>query len=257
MIFAAYAPSYEQLLIVFLITLIGDIFASVVGGGGFLVHPVLLALGIPGPIALANDMAASTGAAASGAYVFHRRKLIDYRQIGWWMPGLLLGPIAGAALLVAVPAWLLRDMVVVNALAGGVLLLMFGFDKVPPEDSPLPRFWRGYALVFGFLVGIYFGFGGAGAGVLASALLIGVMKTGLRHTIGLKNIICFLPGLAACGSYMTHQLIAPSLFLTMLAASILGGYIGSRLIVTVAERTLKIVFLCCIVVVAGLMLATR
>ena len=58
MMFAAFTPTPEQLLIVFFVTLIGDIFAAVIGGGGFLVHPVLLALGIPGPIALANDMAA-------------------------------------------------------------------------------------------------------------------------------------------------------------------------------------------------------
>lgn len=257
MMFAAFTPTPEQLLIVFFVTLIGDIFAAVIGGGGFLVHPVLLALGIPGPIALANDMAASAGAAASGAYVFHRRQLMDYRQLTWWMPGLLLGPIAGALLLVYVPEWLLRDMVVVNALAGGILLVIFGFDKVPSEDSPLPRWWRGYALVFGFLVGIYFGFGGAGAGVLASALLIGVMRNGLRHTVGLKNIICFVPGLTACASYLAQQLIVPALFFTMLAASVAGGYIGSRLIVGVQERTLKIIFLGCIVIVAFLMLATR
>jgi hypothetical protein len=257
MMFADFTATPEQLLIVFLVTLVGDIFASVIGGGGFLVHPVLLLLGIPGPIALANDMAASAGAAASGAYVFHRRKLIDYRQMAWWLPGLLLGPIAGAMLLVSVPAWLLRDMVVINALAGGVLLVLFGFDQVPPEDSPLPRWWRLYALLFGFMVGVYFGFGGAGAGVLASALLIGVMKNGLRHTIGLKNIICFVPGLAACASYMGHQLLVPSLFLTMLGASTLGGYIGSRLIVAVSEQMLKRVFLACIVLVAIVMLVTR
>ncbi|MGB4100888.1 MAG: sulfite exporter TauE/SafE family protein [Alphaproteobacteria bacterium] len=257
MLFAAFTPTPEQLLIVFFVTLIGDIFAAAVGGGGFLVHPVLLALGIPGPIALANDMAASAGAAASGAYVFHRRKLVDYRQLAWWMPGLLLGPVAGAWLLVYVPAWLLRDMVVINALAGGLLLAIFSFDKVPSEDSPLPRWWRGYALFFGFLVGIYFGFGGAGAGVLASAILIGVMNRGLRHTIGLKNIICFVPGLTACASYMAQQLIAPTLFLTMLAASVSGGYIGSRLIVGVSEQTLKKIFLACIAIVAVLMLATR
>lgn len=254
MMFAAFEPSWLQLAAVFGITLVGDVFGSLIGGGGFIIHPVLLMLGIPAPIALANDMAASGGAAISGGYVFHRHKLINYHLLLWWLPGLLLGPVIGVKLLVLSPDWLLRWLVAANAVAGALLLVRIISRPPQSKDGALPRGWQFYSVIFGFLIGIYFGYGGAGAGVLASALLIGVLRTELRHTVGLKNIITFVPALPASVSYFWHGLLSPPLLAAMIAASLLGGYLGGRIVVTLPNRILQRLFLGCVVTVVALLL---
>lgn len=253
--FADYSPSSLQLLIVGAITVVGDIFGSVIGGGGFVIHPVLLAIGLPPAIALANDMTASAGAALSGAYVFHRHQAMNYGLVWWWLPGLLAGPVIGANLLALSPPWLLQNIVAFNAIAGGFILLRFSQDKMAPEeDRPLPRHWRIYALAAGLLVGLYFGYAGAGAGVLISIILLGVFKLGLRHSIGLKNIINLVPSVTAAISYLWLGLFSPTLFATMLGASLIGGYIGSRFIVKIGDKKLRKLFFVCVLVVVGLML---
>ncbi len=252
--FADYNPTELQLLIVGAITVVGDIFGSVIGGGGFVIHPVLLAIGLPPAIALANDMTASAGAALSGAYVFHRHQAMNYGLVRWWLPGLLAGPVIGANLLALSPPWLLQNIVAFNAIVGGIILLKFSYSSAGDDDSPLPRQWRIYALGSGLLVGLYFGYAGAGAGVLIFLILIGVFKLGLRHSIGLKNIINLVPSLTAAITYLWLGLISPILFATMLGASLLGGYIGSHFIVSVGEKKLRKLFFICVLTVVGLML---
>lgn len=252
--FADYIPTNFQLLIVAAITVVGDIFGSVIGGGGFVIHPVLLAIGLPPAIALANDMTASAGAALSGAYVFHRHQAMNYGLVRWWLPGLLAGPVIGAHLLALSPPWLLQNIVAFNAVAGGIILLRFSQSGASDADQPLPRHWRIYALGCGLLVGLYFGYAGAGAGVLISMLLLSVFKLGLRHSIGLKNIINLVPSVTAAITYLWLGLFSPVLFATMLGASLIGGYIGSHFIVKVGDKKLRKLFFVCVLAVVGLML---
>lgn len=243
-----------QLLIVGAVTVVGDVFGSVLGGGGFVIHPVLLAIGLPAAIALANDMTASAGAALSGAYIFHRHQVMNYGLVRWWLPGLLAGPVMGANLLALTPPWLLQYIVAFNAIVGGIFLLKFSYSSPSDDDRPLPRQWRIYALGGGLLVGLYYGYAGAGAGVLIFLILMGVFKLGLRHSIGLKNIINLVPSLSAAVTYFWLGLISPILFTTMLGASLLGGYIGSHFIVRVGDKKLRKMFFICVLAVVGLML---
>jgi len=93
----AYAGvSVWSLLILFFVSLIAETYGSVFGGGGLLIQPVMLALGIPPQQAVANDVSACLGSGLSRFYVFKKSKYIVYDIVKWALPGGIIGPLVGA-----------------------------------------------------------------------------------------------------------------------------------------------------------------
>jgi len=73
-------------------------------GGGFLLTPLLLLIGIPAPVAVASGANQTMGASVSGLIAQARRSNVDWRMGGVLVAGGLLGSVVGVQLF----AWLRR-----------------------------------------------------------------------------------------------------------------------------------------------------
>ena len=216
-------------------------------------QPVMLAVGVPPHLVIANDVSASTGTALSGAYVFKRNKLVVFKIIKYWLPGILLGPVIGASLLAVTPAWIVEKLIISFCLVGAAWML-FDSKRYREKSQSLPARWKMQSVFFSLIVGIYFGFSGAGAGTLSTLILVGPLRLSLKHALGTRKFIHIPIHLISMATYYTLGLIHWELFFSMFAGCIIAGWLGSHIAIKTPDRILRPLFFTIIIFIAGLIL---
>lgn len=230
--------------LLFLISLIANIFSAFAGGGaGLLQFPVLIFLGLPFGVALATHKVASV-ALGVGATIRNLREGSLQRRltlfiISFGIPGVVLG----ASVILFVP-----DRGAEIAL--GILTMGLGlYSVLKPElgqTTTNTAQSRGHYLLGGtvlFCIGILNGSLTSGTGLFVTLWLIRWFgldyKRAVAHTLVLVGLFWNASGaitLGLIGDIRWDWIPA------LLAGSLIGGYIGAHLAITSGNRWIKRVF---------------
>ena len=230
--------------LLFLISLIANIFSAFAGGGaGLLQFPMLIFLGLPFGVALATHKVASV-ALGIGATLRNLREGSLQRRLTLFIiicgvPGVILG----ASVILFVP-----DRSAEIAL--GLLTIALGlYSFFKPElgqstritDQTLQHFFIGGAVLF--CIGILNGSLTSGTGLFVTLWLVRWFgleyKRAVAHTLVLVGLFWNGSGavtLGLLGNIQWDWLPA------LLAGSLLGGYIGAHLAITQGNRWIKRAF---------------
>jgi uncharacterized membrane protein YfcA len=230
--------------ILFLISLVANMFSAFAGGGaGLLQLPVLIFLGLPFGVALATHKIASV-ALGVGATIRHLREGGLRRQfvlfiLATGVPGVLLG----ASLILQVPGRYAE-------VALGVLTLGLGIYSVTKKElglSEQPRNRHGKGLWLGgvglFGIGILNGSLTSGTGLFVTLWLVrwfgADYKQAVAYTLVLVGVFWNGSGAVALGILGEVQW---SWLPALLAGSLLGGYAGAHLAILKGSLWIKRVF---------------
>lgn len=235
---------YLQQLLLFVISLLANIFSAFAGGGAGLIQlPALIFLGLPFGVALATHKVA-TIALGIGATVRNLREEPLERKFALWIlatgiPGVVLG----ASLILQVPDRLAQ-------IALGVLTLGLGLYSIFRPGlgllhQPNHRDTRGYLAGGGviFLIGVLNGSLTSGTGLMVTLWLVRWFGLDYRRAVAYTLILVGLFWNSA-GAVTLGVLgdIAWSWLPALLLGSVLGGYIGAHLAITQGNRWIKRVF---------------
>jgi uncharacterized protein len=201
---------------------------AVAGGGTLLTFPALLATGVPAVAANAtNTVALFPGQLASSlAYKKHIQEE-RHRALVLAIPS-LLGGIAGAALLLALPEkvfaaavpWLILFACVVLAFQGQLKLIL---ARTRHANHPA-ALW-----VAQLLISIYGGYFGAGIGILMLAAMGILVPSSIQHANALKVLFSLLINAIAAVIFVGAGAVRYPEAALMATASIAGGFLGARL----------------------------
>lgn len=204
---------------------------AVAGGGILVVFPALLAAGFSPITANATSNLISWPGALSAAYAYraHIRKLPS-KYLLLLIP-CLVGAIIGAALLLRTDSseftrivpWLVLTAVVLFALQP---FLHRHFERNLRTHRNAPLVIIGIALL---PMAIYGGYFGAGFGFVMLAFLGFTRLTSFYQINGLKNLASATITLVCTVYFGFAGLIDWDYGLTMIAGSLLGGYVGARM----------------------------
>ena len=230
--------------LLFLISLVANIFSAFAGGGaGLLQFPVLIFLGLPFGVALATHKVASV-ALGIGATIRNLREGSLQRRLTLFIifcgvPGVIIG----ASVILFVP-----DRSAEIAL--GILTICLGvYSFFKPElgqntrttEQNLQHFLIGGAVLF--CIGILNGSLTSGTGLFVTLWLVRWFgleyKRAVAHTLVLVGLFWNGSGavtLGLLGEIQWDWLPA------LLAGSLLGGYIGAHLAITQGNRWIKRAF---------------
>ncbi len=212
---------------------------TVVGSGTLITFPTLLALGVPPVTANVSNTVGLVPGSLSGA-IGYRRELAGQRsrlvRLG---AASLVGGVAGAVLLLVLPAEAFSAVVPVLILLGCALVLVQPRvsrrmalraerrGTIPPEHGAL------WVWVLVMLSGVYGGYFGAAQGVLLMAVLgLGLQETMQRNN-ATKNVLALLVnGVAAVVFVFVADVNWPVAGLIAIGAAVggqLGATVGRRL----------------------------
>lgn len=227
--------------LIFIVTLAAKVVGTLVGGGGFVTQPFLMLLGVPPQLALAHDVTTSGGMNVTSVHTFSKHGMIKYRELLWWIPGMLIGPLGGVEILQILPAETVKFVVSIYCLVACTWLL---FATGKQRLNPIKSIWirRILTLIAGFVIGAYIGFSGAGTAFLTGTILVLISDHDLKNMTAMRHAIHCLPSVVASISYIMMGWIDLTLGLTMLVACLSAGYIGSHLVIKLPEKTIKLIF---------------
>jgi uncharacterized protein len=211
------------------------ILTSTVGVASLLSFPVLLAVGLPPVVANASNTVGMTPAGLSGSFGYRRELREHPRVAATVIATCMVGSIAGATLLLALPPgvfeavvpWLiLFTCVLVGAQPriSAWLRRRQGTGFVEPRTTMSP-----ITTVFATLTGVYGGYFGAGSGVMMLAVLGLGLDIELRITNALKTLAVLAANLVAAVIFIFAANLEWAAVALLAIGSVVGGYVGSHI----------------------------
>ena len=240
-------------LFIFVAGLAAGTINTIVGSGTLVTFPTLLAIGYPPVLANVSNTVGLVPGTLSGA-IGYRRELVGQRdrllRLG---AASLLGGVAGALLLLSLPAEAFDAIVPVLIGLGCVLVLAQPWISKrvrPPEHAPAHGSVIVWTLVF--FAGVYGGYFGAAQGVLLIAILGLGLAESMQRINAAKNILSLLVNFVAAVVFIAVTDVAWAAAAVIAAGSIVGGQLGA----TVGRKLPAPVFRG-IVAVVGLVAITK
>lgn len=228
----------ETILILLVAGVLGGLANSMAGGASLITYPAMMAAGLaPIPANASNTFGLIPGNLI-GAWS-ERDKLppFDLRVLALLVAALLGGGL-GAVLLLYTPEKLF--VLVVPGLIG-LATLIFAFAK---HIQTTVAKWFG-ADSAGLRVGmvlpaaVYGGYFGAGVGVMFMAVLSATSAWELRRANAMKNVLGVLANAAAILIFLLNGLIHWPETLVMMAACVVGGFLGGKALKVVSAATMR------------------
>ena len=220
----------------------GGIANGVAGGGTFITFPTLLALGVP---ALQANVSTTVGVVPSfvaGLSTYRRTAHADSGRLRALVAPALLGTLVGCALLLTGSAHTFRE--VVPWLIGAATLLFALAPVIAGRlahlegDSPARRLALGVGV---FLAAIYGGYFGAGLGIVLLAVMALTLPDDIHHLQGLRATLSTIISACAALVFVVRGHLALSAVAMLLVGSLVGGWLGTRLITRLSPLAVRLI----------------
>lgn len=215
---------------------------AVVGGGGLISIPTLLAVGLPPSIALGTNKLASVFGSMTSAIRFIRSGKVDLKLVGRLFVPVFILAMLGASLATFLPAQLLKPIVI-------VILTLVLFYTIFKKDWGDVRKVQSFTVrkailitVLLSLIGFYDGFlgGGTGSFMMFILLLFGFDFLGAA---GNAKVLNFASNLGALILFMILGEVNYLYGLIMAASMIAGSYVGAMFAIKQGVGYVKVLFI--------------
>ena len=219
--------SLAQLALVALIAFVASFYSVVGGGGGILLIPGLMVVGLPGPTAVATSRLGALGLGLAGTVRFQQAGMFPGRSAWPILATTSAGAAAGAVLLLrADPQGFERVFALLTILLGPYLA--FRKQAAPqPADTPDSRRRRLVGYPLAFAIGVYAAVFGAAWAIFFITVMVGVFGRSLMQSAALRAFAGLGVGLVSSAVFGLGGAIdaAPAAvtFLAMAAGSYLGA----------------------------------
>lgn len=219
-------------------------------GGGLIMTPLLIfLLGVPPTTAIGTDLVYASVTKLFGAWQHWRQKTIDFSVVKWLTVGSLPGALSGVWIIMQLRNQL--ELQQVNSMIGnmlgiaylGIAILMmwrlFQTQKVShatvcPQSVPKRKL-----IILGVAGGLLVGMTSVGSGTLFMAFLLMIYPIATAKLVGTDIMqAIFVTGIAGAAHFSIGN-VNGWLVLTLLAGSIPGILIGSKLTARLPEFAIR------------------
>lgn len=239
-----------MLLIIIFFGFLAAFIDAVVGGGGLISTPALLAVGMQPATALGTNKLASSFGSLTSTISFIRSGKVDFNVVGKLFPLSFAASIIGAVTATVLPPELLKPMIIIMLSIVLIYTLVkkdWGSVTTYKKLSPVRMFFFCMILV---LIGFYDGFIGGGTG---SFLLFALLFVGFDflRAAGNAKFLNFASNIGALFLFMYMGKVDYTVGLIMGIAMIAGSYVGSQFALKKGVAYVKLLFIIVTVLLIG------
>ncbi len=221
--------SYQSLAILAAAGVLATVVNVMAGGGGMIVLPALMALGLPADVANGTYRLGVVTQSIAGTAAMHRVGKLETKSIVPILIPTILGASLGALLAVWVPREILKPIMLATMIAMAALIAFRKQTLIPESGPTLSPKDAPKAYVGLLLAGVYGGFIQAGVGFLLLGVLVGTLRHSLITGNALKLVVTLAFGTVSLGVFAWAGLVSWLPAIVLAAASIVGARIGVRL----------------------------
>lgn len=229
-----------SMALTFLIGVIASFLGAVVGGGGLVSVPFLIFLGLPPNVAVATNKMGSIGLGIGAIPKFWKGKKIIWKWVPLFTAIAVIGGYTGANFLVEIdPSFLQKIISIIILFFVPVIFLK---KEAGIKRKKTGKYRRLLGLFLYFIVMVYAGFFGGGAGILIFYTLIMTFGFTIIESNATDIIPWLVQAVIAFIIFAFNGLVDYWLGSSLLAGMILGGYIGAHTAVKKGNEWVKIFF---------------
>jgi uncharacterized protein len=201
---------------------------AITGGGGLVVLPVFLAVGVPPHLALGTNMLQSSAGTLAAAYAFVRQGQANLREAWLGIGCTIIGALGGVVTVQHLAPMILKD--VLPLVLAGIVIYTACSPRVGLMDArPMLRPGVFYPLA-GTGLGFFDGGIGAGAGSLwAMAFVLG-LGFNLAKATAYAKVMNVASNVAAFTLFLGYGSVWLAAGLVMALGQIVGGVLGAHLV---------------------------
>lgn len=237
---------FLKLLIICPLVFVAGFIDSIAGGGGLISLPAYLIAGLPPHNAIATNKLSSCSGTIITVAKFAGAGCIPWRESLVGIPFALAGSWIGTRIALSLDDSIFKMiLLVILPLTAAYVLLSRGLDRSEATDKP-PLEARRLAMfiaLIAFVIGVYDGFYGPGAGTFLLLLLTGIARLSIKKSAGLAKAINLTTNCTAMVSYLVSGKTVLMYGIPAAAFSILGNWLGSRCFLKNGTRIVKPVML--------------
>ncbi len=236
---------------------LGGFIGSIVGlGGGIIVVPSLSLLGFDVKTSVAISIFSTIAVWSSASEKYMKENLVDLRMVAFLGSATTLGATLGSRLMISLP-----EKVIVLIFLPVSLIVIYsnfvGFRRISNSKEILTLNRLLFSYIFMVLSGFLSAILGIGAGVFKVFTMDRILN--VPYKISTATSV-FLIGITTSSSalyYLRSMNFDPSYASLVSLGSLIGGFLGSRVMIYLPERVLRFIFsLVIILMVISLLLKT-
>ncbi|WP_343213156.1 TSUP family transporter [Fusibacter paucivorans] len=215
---------------------------SMVGGGGLISLPALIATGIPTHLALGTNKLASSTGALNSAYHYFKSGNLNKKILMTLLPFSFIGSVIGVNAVLSVNPDFLKVLIIFLVAIIGIYTLMnknLGLEDYYVEPSN-KQLWKGRG--FAGLIGFYDGFFGPGTGSFLIFTLIHLFGFDFKKAAANAKVLNLASNLAAILLFLMNRQVAFKYGIPMAIAMMFGARVGTHLAVTRGSKFIKPIF---------------
>jgi uncharacterized membrane protein YfcA len=208
------------------------------GGGSLLTLPIMLFMGLPGPVANGTNRLAIVAQNIAAVYGFFRKGFADFKLSLSLSLVASIGAAAGAMLGVRLEGvWFERVLALV--MIAVMLLMLLGKQKSAerPSASSPKRLWLGHLCMIG--AGFWGGFIQVGVGFILMPILHRVMGLDLVRVNMHKVFVALVYSLVALAVFASQLDLVWSAGISLALGNAIGGWFGAHSSVKHGEVWIK------------------
>lgn len=221
---------------------IGALVDAIVGGGGLITIPALLAVGLPTHMALGTNKFGSSLGTIASAYHYYKGGKVNTKLIKKLVPFSALGAMIGVSTVMLIsPDFLKKLIIVLVFVIGGYTL----FKKELGMESKFSGFTKksiACGMAMALIIGFYDGFFGPGTGSFLIISLIGLYGFDFLQASANTKLLNLTSNLVALSLFILHGKVVFSIGIPMALAMIAGAKVGAHIAIKGGSRYVKPAF---------------
>jgi hypothetical protein len=221
-------------IILFLVAFIASAIDSIAGGGGLLVVPTMLVLGLNPLTALGTNKLQSCFGTATSSFNYYKNNLLQEKNIKLLVLLSFFGSGAGTLLVSQLSNEILNNIIPILLISAAVFLIINKNTKKNTNNLLSILF-----IPFILLIGFYDGFFGPGTGTFFVITFLVLKKRNLMEATAATKLLNFSSNFASFLVFSYKGYVIWQLGLIMATAQILGAYIGSKLAITNGDKFVR------------------
>lgn len=230
-----------QYAVFFITALIGGFVDAIAGGGGIIAVPVLMAMGIPPHAALATNKLQGSFGSFTAALNFALKGLVNFKEIFSGIIFTFIGACVGTYLVLQIDTKFLNYLV--PAMLAGIFIYTILSPKIGEEEKKAKISSRFFYIIFGLVLGFYDGFFGPGTGSFWTFTLVGFLGLYMKKAVAHTKVLNFTSNIVSLGVFVYGGSILWTVGLIMGIGQVIGGYLGSNMVIKKDIKFIKTMFL--------------
>ena len=221
-------------IILFIVALFAAGIDAIAGGGGLLVVPTMLILGMNPLVTLGTNKLQSCFGTATSSYNYFKNGLLKENNIKLLAIISFVGSLIGTFLVSQLSNELLNNLIPILLIGAAIFLIINKGNKFNISKSVVLAF-----LPLVFLIGFYDGFFGPGTGTFFVMTFLIIKNRSLMQATAATKVLNLSSNFASFLIFQYKGFVIWELALIMAIAQVTGAYIGSKLAIKNGEKFVR------------------